>query len=45
MDNKIPLSSLLGSPAFKGYDNSWVRPPTPAEKLPFLKDPAGHDVG
>ncbi|MEO6961691.1 MAG: NAD(P)/FAD-dependent oxidoreductase [Puia sp.] len=41
MDNKIPLKSVLENAAFKPYDNSWVRPPTPAEKLKYPKKPAG----
>ncbi|MFI5193469.1 MAG: phytoene desaturase family protein [Chitinophagales bacterium] len=41
MDNKIPLESVLENAAFKPYDNSWVRPPTPAEKLKSPTKPAG----
>lgn len=33
MDGKITAETLLGSPVFKPYDNSWKREPTPAEKL------------
>ncbi|MDP4214475.1 MAG: NAD(P)/FAD-dependent oxidoreductase, partial [Bacteroidota bacterium] len=41
MDGKIPLESVLRNAAFKSYDNSWVRPLTPAEKLKDAKKPAG----
>ena len=33
MDAKIPAEAVLNSPSFKPYDNSWVQPLTPAEKL------------
>jgi prolycopene isomerase len=37
MDNKISLESVLENKAFKTYDNSWIQPLTPAEKLRSLK--------
>ncbi len=32
MDCKISLDQLLAQPYFKGYDNSYQQPPTPAQK-------------
>ncbi len=40
MDNKISLESVLQSKSLKSYDNGWVQPLTPAEKLRARKDPA-----
>jgi phytoene dehydrogenase-like protein len=33
MNNKVPLTSLEGNACFYPYNNSWVRPKTPAELL------------
>lgn len=33
MDGKKEAESVLNSPYFKPYDNSWVQAPTPAQKL------------
>lgn len=33
MDNRITLEAVLENKAFKSYDQSWVQPLTPAEKL------------
>jgi len=33
MDNRITLKAVLENKAFKSYDQSWVQPLTPAEKL------------
>lgn len=33
MDEKIDLAEAKNDPAFRKYDNSWQRNPTPAEKL------------
>jgi phytoene dehydrogenase-like protein len=41
MDNKISLKSLMDNGSFKPYDNSWVRTPTPAERLGRSEKPAG----
>ena len=39
MDSRITLEELLANPCFKPYDNSWVQPPTPAQrKSAFLKE-------
>lgn len=37
MDGKISAEELLGSGAFKAYDDGWERSPTPAEKLALRK--------
>ncbi len=33
MDGKIPAADVINAPCFKPYDNSWVQPLTPAQKL------------
>lgn len=40
MDGKVSLQAFLQDLAFKPYDNSWVRKPTPAEKLAARKQQA-----
>ncbi len=37
MDGKISAETLLQSPLFKPYDNSWVPAPTPAQKAALRK--------
>ncbi|MEZ5018334.1 MAG: NAD(P)/FAD-dependent oxidoreductase [Flavipsychrobacter sp.] len=37
MEGKVTLKEILDSKAFKPYNNSWVRKPTPAEKLAARK--------
>jgi len=33
MDAKIPASAVINASCFKPYDNSWIQPLTPAQKL------------
>jgi len=37
MDAKIPAEAVINSSCFKPYDNSWVQPLTPAQKLALRK--------
>lgn len=32
LEGKLSLNDILAAPCFKAYNNSWVRPPTPAER-------------
>ena len=37
MEGKVSLEEIVNNEAFKPYDNSWIRKPTPAEKLAARK--------
>lgn len=38
MDNKITAEEFASANVFKDYDNSWIRKPTPAEKVAMRKE-------